>query len=194
MTQVTTIQADHVLDCKGLGCPMPVVRTKKAIDQMEEGQVLRVEATDRGSLADLKAWATRAGHQFLGSIEENGVFKHYIRKAKATEAREPSGHPRVIQNEELEQKLDDPNIQIIDVREPAEFAFGHIPGAQSIPLGELEERIEEIDPGKEVYVVCQTGNRSDLACQILSDKGLKNVSNVTPGMSGWKGRIRQVNE
>ena len=73
---------------------------------------------------------------------------------------------------------------ILDVRETAEYAFSHIPSAVNIPLGELEERIEELDMSKTIYVVCRTGNRSDLACQQLDAKGF-NVQNVVPGMSDW---------
>ncbi|MBO8170845.1 MAG: sulfurtransferase TusA family protein [Bacillaceae bacterium] len=192
MSHAISFDADETLDCIGAGCPMPVVRTKKTMEDMEPGQVLEVQATDRGSLADLKAWSDRAGQQYLGHVEEDGIIKHYIRKSDGGAERHETRHPHVISNEELERKLDDPEVQIVDVREPAEYAFGHIPGARSIPLGELEEKISEIDPGKEVYVVCQTGNRSDLACQILTEKGFDKTFNVTPGMSKWKGKINKI--
>lgn len=51
------ISVNVTLDCKGLSCPMPIVRTKKAMDQLEAGQVIEVLATDRGSLADMQGWA-----------------------------------------------------------------------------------------------------------------------------------------
>ncbi|OPX02778.1 sulfurtransferase TusA family protein, partial [Geobacillus sp. LEMMY01] len=129
------IKVDMTVDAKGLSCPMPIVRTKKAINELEPGQVLEVQATDKGSKADIKAWAESTGHQYLGTIEENGILKHYIRKATENEARKETAFPHVVSNEELQEKLDDPNSFVLDVREPAEYAFGHIPGAVSIPLG-----------------------------------------------------------
>mgnify|MGYP001235037586 CR=1 FL=1 len=65
----------HVhLDCTGLSCPMPIVKTNKAMEGVEEGQVLEVKATDRGSIADLKAWCDSVGHQYVGMKEEDGVL------------------------------------------------------------------------------------------------------------------------
>jgi TusA-related sulfurtransferase len=74
------MEADKVLDCKGLNCPMPIVKTKKAIEQMESGQILRVEATDKGSKSDIAAFAQRTGHELLETREENGVFIFYLKK------------------------------------------------------------------------------------------------------------------
>ncbi|MFD1779330.1 sulfurtransferase TusA family protein [Fredinandcohnia salidurans] len=71
---------DQVLDAKGLACPMPIVKTKKAIDGLESGQVLEVLATDKGAKNDLTAWASSIGHEILDSKEEDGVFKFYIKK------------------------------------------------------------------------------------------------------------------
>ncbi|GMA60337.1 sulfurtransferase TusA family protein [Alicyclobacillus fastidiosus] len=185
---MSTFAVDQSLDCKGLSCPMPIVRTKKAIDQMEPGQVLEVVATDPGSVADVKGWASRTGHQFLGTQTEDKVFRHYIRKSRPEETEPEKTFPHVISNEELEQKLAEGPV-ILDVREPAEYAFSHIPGAILVPMGQLEERIEELTQYKNqpVFVVCRTGNRSDVACQILAEHGFQNVKNVVPGMSDWQG-------
>ncbi|GGG23101.1 sulfurtransferase TusA family protein [Paenibacillus abyssi] len=183
-----TIKADQTLDCKGLACPMPIVKTKKAIDQLEAGKVIEVLATDKGSLADIQGWAKNTGHQYLGTYTEGEVLKHYLRKAKSSEAKEETKFPHTLTNEELQKKLEDnEKVTVLDVREPAEYAFNRIPGAISIPLGELEERIQELNEEQDIHVVCRTGARSDLACQLLADKGFKNVRNVIPGMSGWTG-------
>lgn len=72
---------DKTIDCQGLSCPMPIVRTKKAMDGMGAGEVLEVVATDPGSVADVKSWSSRVGHEFLGTVTEGTVFHHYIRKA-----------------------------------------------------------------------------------------------------------------
>ncbi|CAH1192120.1 Thiosulfate sulfurtransferase GlpE [Paenibacillus auburnensis] len=182
------IKADQSLDCKGLACPMPIVKTKKAMDQLEAGQVIEVQATDKGSLADLKGWAKNTGHQYLGTIEEDNVLKHYLRKASPDEIKEQKKYMHVITNEELEKKLVSDEIAIIlDVREPAEYAFNRIQGAFSVPLGELENRLYELNPEDSIYVICRTGARSDMACQLLAAKGFKDVHNVEPGMSTWSG-------
>lgn len=187
------LKSNIILDAKGLACPMPIVKTKKAMNTLEAGQVLEVQATDKGSKADMKAWAESSGHQYLGTIEEGKVLKHYLRKSSNDDATEKK-HPNVINNEELEKKLiANENIVIIDVREAAEYAFNHIPSAISIPLGELEERINELDKQVEIFVVCRTGNRSDLASQKLSHSGFTRVTNVVPGMSGWHGRTTGIN-
>ncbi|QCR32540.1 sulfurtransferase TusA family protein [Lysinibacillus sp. SGAir0095] len=70
----------QVLDAKGLACPMPIVRTKKAMDTLESGQVLEVQATDKGALADLTAWSAAAGHTLLEHKEEADVLTFYIQK------------------------------------------------------------------------------------------------------------------
>ncbi|MEH7378938.1 sulfurtransferase TusA family protein [Bacillus sp. JJ1533] len=186
------LKTNSVLDAKGLACPMPIVKTKKAMNHLEGGQVLEVLATDKGSKADLKAWAESTGHQYLGTLEEGDVLKHYIRKANEEEVSEKT-HPHVITNEELESILSsDKEVVVLDVRETAEFAFNHIPEAISIPLGELEERAEELNKEQEIYVICRTGSRSDLASQMLVKKGFEQVKNVLPGMSKWIGNTTSI--
>nr|WP_273388053.1 sulfurtransferase TusA family protein [Cohnella zeiphila] len=182
------IKANQTLDCKGLACPMPIVKTKKAMDQLEAGQVMEVQATDKGSLADIQGWARNTGHQYLGTVEEGNVLKHYLRKSSPNEARDEKKHPHVVSAEELQRKLAaGEKLTVLDVREPAEYAFGRIPGAVSIPLGELASRIHEWNRDDEIHIVCRTGNRSDLACQLLAEKGFTNVKNVEAGMYGWTG-------
>jgi rhodanese-related sulfurtransferase/TusA-related sulfurtransferase len=180
------IQTDHVLDAKGLACPMPIVKTKKMMKDLEAGVVLEILATDKGSKADLKAWADKVGHHYLGTVEEGDVLKHYLRKASDGETTLEKSHPHVISNEDLTAKLEEDNMTIVDVREPAEYAFSHLPNAVSLPLGDLENRMAELDKEKKIYVVCRTGTRSDLAAQKLAESGY-DVINVVPGMSEWDG-------
>ncbi|TVY07869.1 sulfurtransferase TusA family protein [Paenibacillus cremeus] len=189
---MTIVQVDRTLECEGLACPLPVVRTKKAIEEMKTGEVLEVRATDRGSVADLQSWAKRTGHQYIGLKEENGIYRHYLRKSNPTETKEETKFPHTIFNEVIQNKLSTgEKLNIVDVREPAEFAFGRIPGAQSIPLGELEKRLHELDPNQEYYLVCRSGNRSDIACQALAEKGFKNVKNAVQGMTEWTGEVEK---
>jgi len=188
------IKVNVTLDAKGLSCPMPIVKTKKTMNTLEAGQVLQVQATDRGSKADIRAWANSSGHQYLGTIEEGDVLKHYLRKSSNDGSIEKK-HPHAISNEELKKKLDaNENIVVLDVREAAEYAFNHIPNAVSIPLGEIEERLGELNKEDEIFVVCRTGNRSDLAAQKLVAKGFSHVINVVTGMSDWTGKTNTLNK
>ncbi len=82
MGEGSDIKADHVLDVKGLCCPMPVVKAKKAIDGIEMGQVLEIIGTDPGSKGDMPAWANRAGHEFLGSSDDGDEFHFWVKKGK----------------------------------------------------------------------------------------------------------------
>jgi tRNA 2-thiouridine synthesizing protein A len=75
-----SIQADQVLDAKGLACPMPIVKTKKAINEIETGQVLEIHTTDKGAKSDLTAWAASGGHELLQDEEEGDVLKFWIKK------------------------------------------------------------------------------------------------------------------
>jgi tRNA 2-thiouridine synthesizing protein A len=75
-------QFDKELDCSGMVCPMPVVETKKTIDTLQLGQVLKMISTDPGSLPDIKAWTTKIGHQLLGHEIEGDKYIFYIKKTK----------------------------------------------------------------------------------------------------------------
>ena len=82
------------------------------------------------------------------------------------------------------------NIVLIDVREPGEFASGAIPGALSIPLGDLARRATELDPAKLNVVCCKGGYRSSIASSILRRAGLENIANVTGGYDAWQATQR----
>ncbi|MDQ0158405.1 sulfurtransferase TusA family protein [Alkalibacillus salilacus] len=68
------------LDAKGLACPMPIVKTKKAIDDVESGEILEVQATDAGAKSDLAAWTKSSGHELVDTKEEGGVYTFYVKK------------------------------------------------------------------------------------------------------------------
>ena len=75
---------------------------------------------------------------------------------------------------------------ILDVREPDEVAAGKIPGAHTIPLGELSDREGELPKNETIYVICRSGNRSKKACNYLSSRGFQCV-NVAGGMLAYEG-------
>ncbi|KLV22828.1 sulfurtransferase TusA family protein [Bacillus altitudinis] len=72
--------SDHILDVTGLACPMPIIRTKKKMNDLAEGQVLEIHATDKGAKADLAAWAKSSGHELVTQTDEGHVLKFWVRK------------------------------------------------------------------------------------------------------------------
>lgn len=74
------MNADKILDAKGLACPMPIVKTRKEMKELESGQILEILATDKGAKADMTAWAKSGGHELLDTHEEDGVLKFWIQK------------------------------------------------------------------------------------------------------------------
>jgi tRNA 2-thiouridine synthesizing protein A len=74
------MEFDRDLDVKGLNCPLPILRTKKALAEMASGQVLRVQATDSGSLKDFPAFAKQTGNELVAHSEENRVFEFFLKR------------------------------------------------------------------------------------------------------------------
>lgn len=77
-----TIVPDKTLDCLGLFCPMPILKTREALKALAPGQVLEMTSDDPASEADMKSWSARTGHALV-EIEKNGpVFRFLVRKAR----------------------------------------------------------------------------------------------------------------
>ena len=77
------VQETKVLDARGLLCPMPVVKTNREMKNMTEGEILKVLATDRGSIVDFPAWAEDTGNELIEWHEEGeGVMVFYLRKVE----------------------------------------------------------------------------------------------------------------
>jgi len=70
----------RTVDASGLACPMPIVRTRQAIDELASGQILEVISTDRGSLTDIPSWAGTLGHVLLDTRHESGRYVYLIKK------------------------------------------------------------------------------------------------------------------
>jgi TusA-related sulfurtransferase len=71
---------DQELDCRGLLCPLPIVKTKQVMDTMSPGQVLKMQSTDKGSVIDVQAWTRQTGNELINSHETDGIFTYYVRK------------------------------------------------------------------------------------------------------------------
>jgi TusA-related sulfurtransferase len=74
------IKFDDILDCIGLYCPVPIFETRKKMDVMKKGQILKMMADDPGSKPDMESWAKSTGNELLKVEEESGTFTFYIKK------------------------------------------------------------------------------------------------------------------
>jgi tRNA 2-thiouridine synthesizing protein A len=72
---------DALLDAKGLNCPLPILRAKKAISELSSGQVLKIVATDPGSVKDFEAFCKQTGNTLMSSAEAGGAFEFMIKKS-----------------------------------------------------------------------------------------------------------------
>jgi len=73
------ITADETLDCRGLSCPMPILKTKKAMAKMKSDQVLEILCTDPGTKSDMPSFAKRGGHEYLGEKDDQGFIRFYLK-------------------------------------------------------------------------------------------------------------------
>ncbi len=77
---MSDLKVVQTLDTSGLSCPMPVVKTKKAINAIEVGEILEMISTDAGSIPDMEAWARQTGHELMESHDEGETFRFLIKK------------------------------------------------------------------------------------------------------------------
>jgi len=96
-----------------------------------------------------------------------------------------------IRGDELQQKLQingNNGPELIDVREPSEYKSGHVQGFRNVPLGQVKREISNLPRNKEIIVMCRSGARSMQAARTLKKGGFENVTNVSGGIMGWKGK------
>lgn len=74
--------ADAVLDAKGLNCPLPILKTKKALQGIQPGQVLEILATDPGAVADFQAFCRQTGNELMESSQQDDVYRFLIKRVK----------------------------------------------------------------------------------------------------------------
>lgn len=97
-----------------------------------------------------------------------------------------------VDSERLRDLTSRDRVQVVDVRNPDEWASGHLPGALHIPLAALPERLGELDPSAAIVVHCQGGGRSSIAASYLQSRGISNVSNLSGGYEDWASRGFEV--
>lgn len=76
----TTMEFSRELDARGLKCPLPILRTKKSLSDLESGQILKIVATDPGAERDFQAFARQTGHSLISCSADGGEFTFYLRK------------------------------------------------------------------------------------------------------------------
>ncbi|MCD6483531.1 MAG: sulfurtransferase TusA family protein [Candidatus Odinarchaeota archaeon] len=79
---LSNIKPDKTVDARGVSCPGPLLAAKRSITEIPVGGVLEVLSSDPGTVKDLPLWAKKVGHEYLGTIEEPGYWKLYIRRKK----------------------------------------------------------------------------------------------------------------
>ena len=77
---MTEMAFDQELDCQGMLCPLPILKTKKVIDTMEVGKVLKMLSTDVGSVNDMSAWTKQTGHELVYSERKDKLYTYYVKK------------------------------------------------------------------------------------------------------------------
>ena len=99
-----------------------------------------------------------------------------------------------ISAEEAKEMIDQGNVQIVDVRQPGEYAAAHISGVTLIPVDEIFGRIDEVSEDKEIIFHCAVGVRSALACEIAAAMGRTRCYNMEGGIDAWKAKSFPVEE
>ena len=80
--ELKALSADMVVDARGTSCPGPILAAKKAIGGLAVNGVMEVQATDSGTLKDIPAWCKKMGHDYLGSYDDAGYLRLFLRKTK----------------------------------------------------------------------------------------------------------------
>ena len=106
-------------------------------------------------------------------------------------AARPGLHPDEVTVQELKHALDDPalGVEVLDVREPGEYAIARINGARLVPMSRLAQQFTELDANRSYYIYCKTGSRSLHAVQFLRQRGFKRLKSVKGGIAAWADEI-----
>ncbi len=78
--EIITLTVTKTVDARGTACPGPLLEAKKAIGTISSGQIMEVLSADEGTKRDIPKWANKKGHDYLGTVEESGYFKIYLKK------------------------------------------------------------------------------------------------------------------
>ncbi len=79
--ELKNLTIDKEVDARGTACPGPLLAAKKAIGELSSGQIMEILSSDEGTKKDVPKWAKKKGHEYLGTAEESGFFRIYLKKA-----------------------------------------------------------------------------------------------------------------
>lgn len=113
------------------------------------------------------------------------AFALSCQSSSTTTATNQSGEIKQVTVQETSEAVKKENVQFIDVRTPEEYAGGHAPKVVNYPLDKIETDLAKLDKNKPVYVICQTGRRSQKAAESLQKAGFKEIYNVKGGTGEW---------
>jgi len=82
MSDLSTVTAAATIDSRGSACPGPLLEAKKGIGKVKVNEILEIYSNDEGTRIDLKAWANKVGHEYMGYVEADGYDKHFITRKK----------------------------------------------------------------------------------------------------------------
>ena len=122
---------------------------------------------------------------FMVSVFGFSSFQTALQQ-KVDSASSASGEIKQITVSEAKQAVDANDVQFIDVRTPGEYTGGRAPKASNFPLDALEKDLSKLDKNKPVYVICQTGKRSQKGSEILQKAGFRDIYNIKGGTSAWE--------
>ena len=78
--ELQALNVDKSVDARGTACPGPLLAAKKAIGEISSGQIMEILSADEGTRKDIPKWAAKKGHEYLGTAEDSGYFKIYMKK------------------------------------------------------------------------------------------------------------------
>ena len=78
--ELKNVSVTKSIDARGTACPGPLLEAKKAIGTIEAGEIMEILSADEGTKVDIPKWCNKQGHEYLGTVEENGYFKVYMKK------------------------------------------------------------------------------------------------------------------
>jgi TusA-related sulfurtransferase len=80
--QLTALDTEKVVDARGTACPGPLLEAKRAVTQVSKGGIMEVLSSDQSTNRDIPVWAAKVGHEFLGTVEEAGYWRLFVRRGK----------------------------------------------------------------------------------------------------------------
>lgn len=180
---------------------MKIIDTRNKVDFAEAHLPGAINIQGNNSFATWCGWLLNYDEQFILIANENqmddltrklmriGLDNVYGFIDDFTQLDLPTESSEIIDIEAFRESIDNPDVQIVDVRGENEFKSGHVKGADNVFVGTLEKNISKININKEIVIHCQSGDRATIAQSLLSNHGIK-VKNYSGGMKEWSATVK----